>query len=95
MEGFTMAGKPKAAAKEFSVTDFNKGHTPYDLQVGERVSIYKIPYRKKHKIGSGIVKRIITKWKFSAYCELLMDGKETTNGHWVYLGRVYEGRDKP
>lgn len=89
------AKEKKEKVKVFSVAEYNKGFKRREINVGDRVTAYKIPYRHKQAIGTGIVKKIFYIGEYSAFCDVLMDGHDIPNGHIIYLGRVYEGWQKP
>jgi hypothetical protein len=91
-----MAGKPKKEkAPKKSLIEFNSGYKPRELKVGQVVDVFKIPYKAKAKSYSGRVKKIIYKGAFSACCllERLDTGSETID--FIYLGKIYDGWDKP
>lgn len=84
-----------AKEKEFNLTDFNRGFPRKELKVGDRVTIYRIPYREKNPLYSGVVVRIYRFGAFTAYCDIKKDGTESIYGESVYLGKVWQGWQKP
>lgn len=84
--------RKKAEKEKLDLHQFNKGYPKKSLKVGDRVDIFKIPYKANWKMGSGVVKKIVHMGEFSAYCEVLMDKKNTLEGHWIYLGKIFTGR---
>jgi hypothetical protein len=83
-----MAVRKKKAETEFDIRAFNKGTPKRALKVGDRVDIYKVPFKEKFKLGSGRVKKIIWEGDLCAYVDVLRDGHASTQAHWIYLGKV-------
>ena len=89
----------KAAAKEKvkkpTLIDFNKGYKRHDIKAGDKVDIYRIPYKQKGLQYSGIVRKVIHEGALGAWVvhERLVTKKETID--YIYLGKIYNGWDKP
>ena len=90
-KGKTLAAK----TKEFNLTDFNRGHPRKDLKVGDRVTMYRIPYREKSPIYDGTVLKIHRFGLFTALCDVKKDGTENVYLESVYLGKIWTGWQKP
>ena len=82
-------------AEEFNLTKFNSGYAPREIKEGDRVTIYRIPYRQKSPIYTGTVVKVYNRNGFSAYCDVKKDGTDSVYGESVYLGKIWEGWGKP
>jgi hypothetical protein len=88
----------KAAEKKVkkpTLLEFNKGHKIKELKVGDKVEIYRIPYKQKGLQYSGVVRKVINTGALGAWVvhERSDTKKETID--YIYLGKIYSGWDKP
>lgn len=92
-----MAGRAKKEPKEKKKTliDFNQGFKLREIKVGQRVDVYKIPYKQKGKTYTGTILDIVHRGTLGAWCKLrrIDTGAETID--FIYLGKIYDGWDKP
>lgn len=85
----------KAKEKAFNLTEFNKGFPRRELKEGDQVTIYRVPYRNQGVLYRGTVVKIHNYSPLSAYCDIKKNGTESIYGESVYLGRIWEGWQKP
>lgn len=89
------AAEPKEKKSDSpDLIKFNKGYPRRPIAVGDKVSMYKIPYREGWQIGSGIVKKIVREGELGAWCDVQREGHSNTQLHFIYLGRVHQSRTK-
>jgi hypothetical protein len=92
-----MAGRKKAEPKEKKKTllEFNVGYPLRPIKEGDLVPVYKIPYKAKWELYKGRVLKVIEMRTLGAYVELerIDTGKKSLE--FIYLGKIYEGWDKP
>lgn len=81
--------------KKPTLLEFNKGYKIQELKVGDKVEVYRIPYKQKGLQYSGIVRKVIETGTLGAWVVLdrLDTGSETID--YIYLGKIYSGWDKP
>lgn len=81
--------------KKPTLLEFNKGHKAGEIKEGDKVDVYRIPYKQKGLQYSGIVRKVIHAGVLGAWVihERLDTGKETID--YIYTGKIYNGWDKP
>ncbi|QFG05440.1 hypothetical protein 031MP004_39 [Bacillus phage 031MP004] len=81
--------------KKKTLLEYNKGHKLRELKVGQTVPIYRIPYKAKGEAYKATVKKIIRMGALGATCLVEREGTGSESIEFIYLGKIYEGWDKP
>ncbi|QFG05707.1 hypothetical protein 035JT001_40 [Bacillus phage 035JT001] len=90
-----MAKKTATKEKKMTLREYNKGYKLRELKVGQVVPIYRIPYKAKGEAYKAKVKKIISMGTLGATCVVEREGTNAEGIEFIYLGRIYEGYDKP
>jgi hypothetical protein len=93
-----MAGRGKKKEekkKKPTLLEYNQGYPKRKIKVGQRVDVFKVPYKEKFKTYTGEVLAILHEGTLGNWVRLrrLDTGSEAIE--FIYLGKVYEGWDKP
>lgn len=89
------AAEKTEKVKKPTLMEFNKGHNKGKLKIGDKVDVYRIPYKQKQKQYSGIVRKIIEEGALGYWVVLERTDLEQETIDYIYTGKIYNGWDKP